>query len=150
MPRRPLPVDAPLPPEARGAPLMIFDGTCVFCSAGARFVHRLDRRRNVRFAHAQSPLGLSLYRHFGWETENFRTNILIMDGTVHSKWATIGAMGRAMGGGWRAFSIFELIPDFIGDRLYDLVASNRYRLFGRTETCIIPDEAMRARMIDIG
>ncbi|MCC0030410.1 MAG: DUF393 domain-containing protein [Brucellaceae bacterium] len=101
MPRRPLPADAPLPPEARGAPLMIFDGTCVFCSAGARFVHRLDRRRNVRFAHAQSPLGLSLYRHFGWETENFRTNILIMNGTVHSKWATIGAMGRAMGGVWR-------------------------------------------------
>lgn len=150
MPRSPLPADAPLPDEARDAPLIVFDGTCVFCTAGARFVHRFDRRRNVRFAHAQSPLGLALYRHFGWETESFRTNILIARGTVHTKWATIGAMGRAMGGAWRALCLFDLCPDVIGDRLYDLVARNRYRLFGRTESCDVPDEAMRARMVDTG
>ncbi len=135
-------------PQAAGKPLMVFDGTCVFCTAGARFAHRFDRRGAIAFAHAQAPLGVALYRHFGWDGRDYETNILIMDGKVYSKWATLGGLGRAMGGAWRLLSIVDAVPEAIGDRLYDLVARNRYRIFGRTETCAVPDARMRARMLD--
>ena len=129
-------------------PVMVFDGQCVFCSAGARFVHRFDRRAAIRFAHAQSGLGRELYDHYGWDPVNFETNIFIADGRIASKWATLAAMGKAMGGPWSVLRLCSLIPGLIGDPVYDWVAHNRYRIFGRTETCMVPDAAMHARMID--
>ena len=129
-------------------PLMVFDGSCVFCSAGARTVNRLDRNGRIKFAHAQSAMGEALYRHYGWNPVDFETNMLIDGGVMHTKWATIGAMGRAIGGIWRLASLFDVVPDFLGDRLYDLVARNRYRIFGRTESCALGDARMQARLID--
>lgn len=127
---------------------MVFDGQCVFCSTGARLVSRLDRKARVKFAHAQSGTGEKLYRHYGWDPFQFETNILIRDRHVYSKWASIGAIGRAMGGAWRLLSVFDLVPYIIGDWIYDLVARNRYRIFGRTEACAVGDGRMRKRMID--
>jgi predicted DCC family thiol-disulfide oxidoreductase YuxK len=142
--------DVVVPGLTAGQSLMVFDGTCVFCNGGARLVHRFDSRGNVRFAHAQSALASDLYRRLGWDERDFQTNILISDGIALTKWASIGGMARAMGGWWRVFSIFDLLPDVIGDPVYAFVARNRYRLFGRSETCIIPDGAMRARMLESG
>ncbi|WP_165784295.1 thiol-disulfide oxidoreductase DCC family protein [Zhengella mangrovi] len=131
-------------------PIMVFDGVCVFCSSGARLVRRHDRRGVVRFAHAQSGLGGRLYRHYGWDPDRFETNLLLWDGRVHSKWATLAAMGRIMGGPWGLLRCCALVPDIIGDRVYDFIARNRYRVFGRTANCAIPDAAMKSRMIDMG
>lgn len=138
--------DALLPPLS--GPLMVFDGQCVFCSTGARLVCRLDRKARVRFAHAQSGSGEKLYRHYGWNPAEFETNILIDGEHVFTKWASIGAIGRAAGGVWRLLSVFDLVPDRIGDWIYDLVARNRYRIFGRTDACAVGDGRMRERMID--
>ena len=129
-------------------PVMVFDGQCVFCSAGARFVHRFDKRAIIRFAHAQSPLGRRLYEHYGWNPVAFETNIFIAGGVVATKWATIAAMGTALGGVWSVLRICALVPDVIGDPVYDLVARNRYRIFGQTGSCMVPDAAMASRMVD--
>lgn len=129
-------------------PVMVFDGQCVFCSTGARLVNRLDRAGTVRFAHAQSKTGQALYSHYSWSQGDFETNILIDGKVIYTKWATLGGFGRAIGGIWRLTSVFDLVPDFAGDWIYDLVARNRYRLFGRTEACAVGGPEMRARMID--
>ena len=113
-------------------------------------VNRIDSSGNIRFAHAQSQTGQALYRHYGWNPDEFETNILIDGGKVLTKWATLGGFGRAAGGIWRLASVFDLVPDFFGDAIYDLIARNRYRLFGRTDACMVGDPRMQARMIDRG
>lgn len=126
-------------------PLFIFDGKCVFCSEGARVVHRLDRRKRMRFAFAQSETAKALYRAHGYDPLDYETNLFVDADAIHTKWATIGVLGRAVGGPWRLLSLFDLVPRFVGDPIYDFVARNRFRIFGGKERCEIADPGICGR-----
>lgn len=127
---------------------MVYDGHCIFCTTGAGFVHRFDKQNRTRFAQAQGKTGQRLYAHFGWNSRDFETNILLVDGIAHTKWASIAAFGRAMGGYWKMLNLFDLVPDSVGDPIYDFVARNRFRIFGRSKDCHVPSPEMRARMVE--
>jgi predicted DCC family thiol-disulfide oxidoreductase YuxK len=128
-------------------PLLVFDGVCNLCSGFVRFVLRRDRAGRFRFAAAQSPLGQALYRHYGLDAREFATNLLIADGRLHARMASFAAVMARLPWPWRALAVAGLLPRPLGDRLYDLVARNRYRWFGRTDQCMVPDAAVRARFI---
>ena len=128
-------------------PLIVYDGICVLCSRFVRFVVRRDRTARFRFTAAQSPLGQALYRHYGLDPVVFETNLLIADGRMHAR---MGAFARVMARlpwPWRALAVARLLPGPVGRWLYDRVASNRYRLFGRLDTCMVPDPDVRSRFI---
>jgi predicted DCC family thiol-disulfide oxidoreductase YuxK len=137
--------DVPSFPDDKA--LVVFDGVCVLCSGFARFLLRRDRDFAFRFTTAQSALGQALYRHYGLDTRDFETNLVLADGRVHAKLATVAAAGTRLGGGWRLLSLLCLIPAPIADWLYDRIARNRYRLFGRTDSCMIPPPEWRERFI---
>ena len=128
--------------------LIVFDGECVLCSAFTRFVFRHDRRGRFRFTMAQSPLGQGLYRHYGLNPQDFETNLVILDGVLHAKMASFATVMATLGWPWRALSVVRLIPRPIGDWLYDRIARNRYRLFGRYDACRMPSPELRARVIE--
>ena len=130
------------------AGLIVFDGECVLCSGFVRFVFRHDRTGRFRFTMAQSPLGQALYRHYGLDPRDFETNLAIVDGTLHAKTASFAAVMTGLGWPWRALSIVRLIPRPIADWLYDRIARNRYRLFGRYDACRLPSPELRARVIE--
>jgi predicted DCC family thiol-disulfide oxidoreductase YuxK len=127
--------------------LIVFDGVCVLCSGLARFVLKRDRDFAFRLTTAQSPVGQALFRHYGLETETLTTNLVLIDGIPYAKLDTVAAVGRRLGGGWRLFSMLRLIPRPIGDWLYDSIARNRYRLFGRYTHCVVPEPQWRERFI---
>jgi predicted DCC family thiol-disulfide oxidoreductase YuxK len=128
-------------------PLIVFDGVCILCSGFARWVVRHDRGGRFRFATAQSPLGEALYRAHGLRTDAYDTNLVIVDGVAHERMDSLIAVLDALGWPWRAGRALKLVPRPLRDRLYDLIARNRYRLFGRRESCDIPPGKLRDRII---
>jgi predicted DCC family thiol-disulfide oxidoreductase YuxK len=128
--------------------LIVFDGVCVLCSGLARFVLERDRHFAFRLATAQSSLGQAIYRHYGLATQELESNIVIADGRAYAKLDTVAVVCRRLGAPWRALALLGLLPHALGDWLYDRVARSRYRLFGRTEACMIPPPAWRDRFIE--
>ena len=139
--------DPAVPAFADDKALIVFDGVCVLCSGLARFVLKRDRDFVFRLTTAQSPVGQALFRHYGLDTEVFATNLVLIDGTAYGKLDTVAAVGRRLGGGWCFLSMLRLIPRPIGDWLYDAIARNRYRLFGRYPSCMVPEPQWRDRFI---
>ncbi|TAG24072.1 MAG: DUF393 domain-containing protein [Rhodobacterales bacterium] len=126
--------------------LIVFDGTCVFCSGFARFMARHDHRQTFRFVTAHSPLGRALYLAHGLDPDLMATNIVLTDGQAHVKMAAFAAAMRKLPWPWRALAILGSVPKSLADPVYDLIARNRYR-FGR-QACLPPSPALKARLIE--
>ncbi|MEX0304563.1 MAG: thiol-disulfide oxidoreductase DCC family protein [Leisingera sp.] len=135
---------------AAEADLIVFDGECVLCSRFFRFMLRHDRVERFSFATAQSPLGQRLYRELGLPTDEFETNLVIVDGRTYQRLDAFAAAMRALPWPWVMLSVCRYLPGWLKDRLYFSVARNRYRLFGRFDTCMIPSPEVRARFANGG
>ncbi|AZO26782.1 MULTISPECIES: thiol-disulfide oxidoreductase DCC family protein [Mesorhizobium] len=128
-------------------PLIVFDGVCVFCSGFVQLILKLDREKRFRFATAQSPFGEALFRKYGLATDNYETNLAIIDGAAFTKLDSFIAVMAALGWPWRAARLLLVLPRPLRDWLYDRVAKNRYALFGRKDSCEIPSAELRQRLI---
>ncbi|KUM24301.1 thiol-disulfide oxidoreductase [Mesorhizobium loti] len=128
-------------------PLIVFDGVCVFCSGFVRLIVRLDTDKRFHFATAQSPLGEALFRKYDLATDNYDTNLAIIDGAAFTKLDSFVAVMAELGWPWRAARLLLALPRPLRDWLYDRVAKNRYALFGRNDSCEIPSAELRQRLI---
>ena len=132
--------------DSRG--LIVFDGECVLCSAFVRFVFARDRRSRFRFTMAQADLGQALYRHYGLDARDFETNLVVIDGRLHGKLTGFVRVMAELGWPWRALVVLRIVPRPLGNWFYDRIARNRYRLFGRYDSCRLPSAELRARVIE--
>ncbi|WP_438749678.1 thiol-disulfide oxidoreductase DCC family protein [Pararhizobium sp. O133] len=139
--------DTTVPAFADDHPIIVFDGECIFCSGWVNFVLRHDRQGRYRFIPAQSPLGEALYRHYGLNSRDYETNILIEDGTAFFKSEGSLRIAAGLGFPWTLTGIFRLIPRAMRDPLYELVARNRYRIAGRRKACFVPTPEHRSRFL---
>lgn len=128
-------------------PLIVFDGDCVFCSRSMRLVVRADRAGHFRMTSAQQPLGQALYRYSGLPTDFVDTYLVLFRGRMHQRTDAVIAMARLLPWPWRAAKLLALLPRRLRDAGYDLVARNRYRLFGREPACGLADPALRDRLL---
>lgn len=135
----------PAPDEPDG--LILFDGVCVFCSRWVRFVMDRDRERRFRFLTIQSPRGRALAERFGIDPEAPQTNAVILDGRIWFKSDAALKVLEALPG-TRGLGAVRAVPRVLRNPAYDLVARNRYRIFGRTETCWVPAPEDRDRVVD--
>jgi predicted DCC family thiol-disulfide oxidoreductase YuxK len=140
--------DPEVPPFDDGVPLIIFDGHCVLCSSGVQFMLRRDPHGTSRFAAIQEPVPQALYRHYGLDADRFDTFMVLSDGIPHVKWQGVLAAGSTMPPPWRWLAALgRLVPNAIGDRVYDWVQRNRIRWFGARDTCFRPDTRTLARLL---
>ena len=139
--------DPNVPAFADDKPVIIFDGQCVFCSAWARFVLRVDRRGRYRLLPAQSALGRALYGHYGLDPERYETNILLKDGRAYFKADGSIRMAQGLGFPWSLVVVARVLPARWCEALYDVVARNRYRIFGRSDVCYAPRPDYRDRFL---
>lgn len=137
--------DPNVPPFDDAMPLFVFDGVCVLCSGGAAWIMRRDSAARVNFASAQSPLGQTLYRHYGIDFDE--TYLVLIDGRPFTKSAGYLRLCGELGGWWRIFRVAALIPRPLRDWVYDRVAANRYRWFGKTGQCALLTPGQRARLL---
>jgi predicted DCC family thiol-disulfide oxidoreductase YuxK len=129
-------------------PLIVFDGICHLCTAFVRFVIRWDRAALFQFLPAQSARGEALYARLGLKTGDWDSNLLVLEGRVYTELdAFIEITGR-FGGFWRLMPILYAIPRPIRDWAYNRIARNRYRWFGKRDTCYLPTPELAARFLD--
>ena len=129
--------DPGVPPFPDDRPIIVFDGNCVLCSGFARFVLRHDRAGEFRLLPAQTPLGAAIYAHYGLNSTDYETNILLENGRVWVKSEGSIRMFERLGFPWSFAGVARVLPSRLRDRLYDLVARNRLRWFGMRETCLV-------------
>ena len=139
--------DDKVPPFPDDHPLIVFDGICVLCSGFVRFVLRHDKANRYRFLAAQSGLAAALYHHYGLSTDVWETNLLLAGGRLFIRSEAAIEIVTNFGGWWRLIKILRLIPRPLRDWLYDRVAGNRYRWFGRHEFCVMPDPTFADRFL---
>ncbi len=139
--------DPAVPPFADGKPIIIFDGYCALCSGWAAFVLRHDHEGKYRLLSAQSPLGHALYVHYSLDPQDYETNILIEDGVASFKSESSIRMAEGLGFPWTLAAIFRILPLTWRDRLYETIARNRLKWFGKRVTCYLPDPKFADRFI---
>lgn len=136
-------------PQLAGRDIIVFDGVCVLCSGFMRFVVRHDTTRRFHFVVAQSPLGEALYLHYGLTTRgDYDTNLVFRDGVLHERLDAFLAVMACLGWPWRAIGVLHVLPATAKSWLYERIARNRFAVFGRRATCLVPDAALRARFIE--
>lgn len=135
------------PPPA-GGPIVLFDGECNLCNATVQFIIRHDRRRMFRFASLQGDYGSRLLASLGIPDMTPDTFLLQADGKVYLR--SEGALHtlRRLGFPWSLSYAFIILPAGLRDAVYAYVAKNRYRWFGKRETCYLPTPELRARFLD--
>ena len=129
------------------SPVILFDGLCPLCSANARFILRHDRRGRFRLASMQSEAGQALYRRFGIDPADPETLILVEDGRARRDSDAVLAILSGLGWPWRAAAAARIVPAALRDPLYRWLARNRYRLFGRRQTCWLPSPELADRFL---
>ena len=139
--------DPAVPQFADDRPIIVFDGHCAFCSGWVGVVLRHDHANRFRLLRAQSPLGMSLYRHYGLDPVDYETNLLIADGWVWLKSEGSIQMAEGLGLPWSLAAGFRILPRRLRDALYDLVARNRFRIGGRRTVCYAPPGEYRDRLL---
>lgn len=133
--------------EAPANPLVLFDGVCNLCSRSVQTILRHDRKARFRFASLQSPLGEKLRDDLGIDREKVDSVILVEGGRWYKESDAALRIAHGLGGAWRALGVFRLVPRPLRDAAYRLIARNRYRWFGKTETCWVPTPELRGRFL---
>jgi predicted DCC family thiol-disulfide oxidoreductase YuxK len=140
--------------QIEGRPVLLFDGVCVFCNRTVQFLLRHDRRSALRFVPQESPLGQQLLAPFD-EQSCPEGVILITDALTPSASVArrTGAFSVALiliGGIWRYLGkLIRALPHPLREFAYDLIARNRYRIFGKYQTCPIPAPDQRSRILGL-
>jgi predicted DCC family thiol-disulfide oxidoreductase YuxK len=127
--------------------VILYDGVCVFCSRWIRFVARRDTAARFRFTAIQSPYGTRLAEAFGIDPCDPDTNAVVHGGKAFFKSdAALTVLSHLPGWGWTRALL--AMPKPLRDAAYNLVARNRYRIFGKYEMCFVPDDEMRGRVLE--
>jgi predicted DCC family thiol-disulfide oxidoreductase YuxK len=139
-----------------GAPplLLLFDGRCGLCNRIVQFVLSRDRRDRFVFAPLQSRVAAEILARHGRDSRALETFCVVRDRglpaeTVVVKGRAALLVARTIGGIWAATAVFGLLPAAVLDFVYDRVARNRARFFGRTDACLVPTERDRAKFLTL-
>ncbi len=131
-----------------GKKIILFDGVCNLCNRSVQFVIRRDKKDLFRFAALQSEAGERLVRERGIDTSKVDSIILIEPGVAYYvKSEAALRIARSLSGIWPILGIFLWLPDKLRDVVYDLIARNRYRIFGKQDACMVPSPELRKKFL---
>ena len=127
--------------------VILFDGVCIFCSRWVRFVAARDTQARFRFTAIQSPYGTRLAQAVGIDANDPDTNAVIHGGAAWMK--SDGALTvLSCLPGWSWVRVLLAVPRPLRNAVYNAVAKNRYRIFGKYDACIVPDAELRGRVME--
>jgi predicted DCC family thiol-disulfide oxidoreductase YuxK len=129
------------------AHLVIFDGVCNLCNASVNFIIRRDKRNLFRFTALQSDMGKRIMRGIKVPADFSGSVIYVEHGRVYFKSSAVLKILLALGGGYSLWYVLIVIPVFIRDFFYDIVAKYRYGWFGKSTVCRVPDEDQKGRFV---
>lgn len=128
-------------------PVILFDGVCNLCCGWVQFLIRHDKKSVFRFASLQSKAGIDLCESFNIDTKKMDTVIYIKEGSYYTESAAVFRIINDMGGVWKVFLTFSIIPKAITDFVYRQIAARRYKIFGRKATCFVPTPEIKSKFL---
>jgi predicted DCC family thiol-disulfide oxidoreductase YuxK len=134
-----------LPPNKK---IILFDGVCNLCDAAVQFVIKHDKKDSFRFVALQSDLGQEILNHIGINPKNIDSIILYNPGVAYYyKSRAALEIAKDLGGFFYLGTLFKIIPTGISDQIYDYIAKNRYKWYGKKESCMMPTKALQAKFL---
>ena len=127
--------------------IILFDGVCNLCNSSVNFVIDRDTENRFKFAALQSEPGQELLKKNNFPADKADSVLLVQEGKVYQKSRAVLEIALKLGKGWQLLYVFIVIPGFLRNFFYDLIARNRYRLFGRKDTCRIPTPELKAKFL---
>jgi predicted DCC family thiol-disulfide oxidoreductase YuxK len=127
--------------------IILFDGVCNFCNWSVQFVMDRDAQKQFYFASLQSDTGQALLERFGLKDADIDSVVFIQGDKAYVKSSAALKIASQLDGWIKVMGIFRIIPSFISDFVYDIIAANRYRWFGKREHCMIPTREQRAQFL---
>lgn len=137
----------PAPLLSQGETVVLFDGVCKLCNGWVRFLIRHDRHRRIRLAAVQSPEGQALLAWAGLPLDQFDTLAVIRDQHYWVRSNAVLQIIALLPMAWRLLQLLRILPRVLRDWAYDRIARNRYRLFGRYDSCLLPDPDYAQRFL---
>lgn len=127
--------------------IILFDGVCNFCNSSVQFIIKRDIKGRYKFTSLQSPIGQQLLKanEIPDELDSF---IYLEGSTVYYKSTAALKVCKGLKGPWKLMYAFIVVPRPIRDLVYGVIAKNRYKWFGKRETCMIPTPEQRERFLD--
>ncbi|MCF6410166.1 thiol-disulfide oxidoreductase DCC family protein [Pseudalkalibacillus salsuginis] len=127
--------------------ILLFDGECNLCNGIVQFVIKRDPNTKFQFAALQSETGQKLLKEYDLPNQ-FDSFIMIEGGKAYQKSSAALRVVSHLNGGWRLFTVFKIIPTPIRDVIYNFIARNRYKWFGKRDSCMIPTPDIKSRFLD--
>lgn len=128
--------------------VIIFDGVCHLCNSSIDFVMKRDRKRIFRYTANQMEAGRKILGENGINPDQIESVYLYEKGKLYDKSSAALRIARNLGFPYSLAYIFMIVPSFIRNFFYDLIAQNRYKWFGKKETCRLPTAEERALFLD--
>lgn len=135
-------------------PIVLYDGVCGLCNRLVQFLLKHDRRDRLRFASLQSDFASKILTNHGANPHDLDTVYVVVNHgekgeRLLARSDAILALGKEIGGIWSVASAGKVLPRVLRDGIYNLVARNRYRVFGKHESCMMPEGRYRWKFKDV-
>jgi predicted DCC family thiol-disulfide oxidoreductase YuxK len=129
------------------SPVILFDGVCNLCNRSVQTVIRHDRHGVFKFASLQSNSGQQILQQYNIHDAELNSFVLVENGNLYLRSTAALRVAGQLQGPIRWLKIFLIVPAFIRDGVYALIARNRYKWFGKSESCMMPTPSIRARFL---
>lgn len=129
-------------------PLILFDGVCNLCNSSVQYIIKHDRHNKFKFASLQSDAAKEILLQFNKNNSDLNSIILIYRDKIFEKSSAILRLLRVLGGLHSLLYVFIIIPKSIRNWVYDYIAKNRYKWYGKRESCMIPTKELKSKFID--
>jgi predicted DCC family thiol-disulfide oxidoreductase YuxK len=127
--------------------IILFDGVCNLCNSSVQFIIKRDPMGHFNFASLQSEIGQKLVEQYGIP-KGIESIIYIENNKVFIKSSAALRISRKLNGYWRYLTILSILPSSFRDFFYDVIAKNRYKWFGKKESCLLPTKETKKRFLD--
>ena len=134
--------------ELEGKRIVLFDGVCNLCNRSIQQLIRLDKKNQFVYGSLQGSTATKLFETLHLPPGKFDSIVFIDNGQVFSKSTAVLRISWYLGGGWKLFYVFSLLPKFLRDPVYNLIAKNRYKWFGKKQACWLPTPELKNLFLD--
>jgi predicted DCC family thiol-disulfide oxidoreductase YuxK len=129
-------------------PVVFFDGVCNYCNYWVNFAIKRDRKKKLKFTTLQGETAKQLLQQYHINPTSLSSVILIDKSKAYTQSSAAIRICRHLDGGWKLFFGLIIIPKFIRDFFYNIIARNRYQWFGKRNECMVPAPELRERFLD--
>ncbi|MFV5696421.1 thiol-disulfide oxidoreductase DCC family protein [Flavobacterium sp. LB3P122] len=134
-----------LPKEKK---IILFDGVCNLCDSAVQFIIKQDKKDIFRFVALQSDLGQEIIKYIGIDAKNIESVIIYQPGIAYYyKSEAVLEIAKSLGGIYYFGTLFSIFPTSFNNRIYDHIAKNRYKWYGKKESCMVPTPELKAKFL---